>query len=490
MRRPTQALAEIAGFTRSALEAAANDRDDLSAIRLTQQRRMDALLASAHRTPLYRKRIPHVGTPLADMEPLTKAELQDDLPASVVGGAFDREALQRFVSSPKNIGKLFDDRYLVAMTSGTTGAMGFFLHDLPSWALTRGVTFSRIFRDNWNAADALRFMRYLRYRMSFVVAAGGHYMTYLLASRLPKIAKIKFDANVYSVEQPIEELVASLNAHAPHLLHSYPTVLELLCFEQKAGRLRIQPELITAGSEPLTASCREAVRVAFPYARLVETYASTECVSMATSCRLGNLHVNEDACILEPVSSSGEPVDLDVLGERLWVTNLLNTAQPLLRYELTDSVRLLSAPCDCGSPFRRIEVQGRSDDTFYLEDERGQLQAHPPIPLELLFLRIPGLVQYQLIHEAQNRLQVLFVAETQNASSQVHTILQGQLERYLTEHGLVRSVKVRFEEVDAIPRGAQSKKMRQILSHVAKPPGAALPAHTFRRALDVQGREF
>ena len=489
MKRTSQALAELAGFTRSALGAALRDRGDSSAVRFTQQSRLDAVFASARRTPLYRRKIPTTGGTLGDIEPMTKAELQADLSGSVAGGGLDRDALLRFVEREENIGKLFDDRYIVAMTSGTTGAMGIFLHDLPSWALTRGVTFSRIFRDNWNPADAFRFMGYLRYRMSFVVASGGHYMTFLLASRLPKAAKVKFDANVFSVEQPIAELVRRLNAHAPHLLHSYPTVLELLCFEQREGRLRIQPELITTGSEPLTASCRDAVQSAFPQARLVETYASTECVSMATSCRFGNLHVNEDACILEPVNADGQPVELDVLGDHVWVTNLLNTAQPILRYELSDRVRLLSAPCSCGSPFRRIEVQGRSDDTFYLTDGEGNLQSHSPIPLELLFLRIPGLVQYQLIHELQNELLVRYVTESAVASTQVHAVLQRQLESYLTEHGLAGTVQVRFDEVDQISRGATSKKVRQILSNVPRAGTGARPAHTFRRDLTPQRRE-
>lgn len=489
MRSPRSAVSEVLGFTRAALDAVHTERAGSATIRRVQQKRLRHILECARRTDLHRRRIPEGATSLVDVEPITKTELQSGVEHSIVDGALRRESLVRFVASKDNVGKLLHDRYLVAMTSGTSGDIGFYLHDMSSWALTRGLTFSRIFRDNWNARDAFHFMGYLRYRMGFVVAAGGHYMTYLLASRLPKLAKIKFDAQVFSVEQPIPALVERLNEHAPHLLHSYPTVLELLCLEQRAGRLRIQPELITAGSEPVTPSCRAAVREVFPNARLVETYASTECVSMATSCHLGNLHVNEDACVLEPVSGDGKPVGLDSLGERLWVTNLLNTAQPIVRYELTDRVRRLSAPCDCGSPFQRIEVEGRTDDTFYLQDSQGQMQAHPPIPLELVFLRIAGLVQYQLVHEQQNQLCVRFVAEHGTDARSVLDTIQRQMERYLAEHDLERSVQLRLEQVDAISRSSESKKMRQILSLVARPQGAAQPGHAHRKRLSATGQE-
>ena len=51
--------------------------------------------------------------------------------------------------------------------------------------------------------------------------------------------------------------------------------------------------------------------------------------------------------------------------QRVHVTNLYNHALPLIRFEVTDEVRVLDRPCPCGSAFRRIaDPQGRLDDTF------------------------------------------------------------------------------------------------------------------------------
>ncbi len=43
------------------------------------------------------------------------------------------------------------------------------------------------------------------------------------------------------------------------------------------------------------------------------------------------------------------------------LTNLANTVQPLIRYDLGDQVTMQTERCMCGSPLPVIEVQGRQD---------------------------------------------------------------------------------------------------------------------------------
>lgn len=482
--------AEAWDFVRALARSAAVERAGREAVSQLRARRMARLLAAAARVPLYRERLQEAGVPLRDaleqgtssmsgpgesdawlaaMRPMTKAELVERLDESFADPALSRAQLLDFVRAPERAGELLRGRYLVATTSGTTGEVGLFVHDLPGWALTRGVTFARIYRDHLHLEGALRLAAQRRYRMAFVVAAGGHYMTYLLASRLPRASRRVVDARVHSVESSIEVLVSQLNAQRPHLLHGYPTVLELLCWQRRSGALRIEPDMITAGSEPLTPSCRAAVAAAFPRAQLVETYAATECVPMATSCRLGHLHLNEDACVVEPVDDQGQAVPEGQLGARVWVTNLLNLAQPIVRYELSDQVRLIASPCLCGSPFARLEVQGRSDDTFWLRAADGGWQAHPPIPLELIFLRVRGLLQYQLVHVHQNHLEVRFVPEPGVDATLLAADLRSGLSGYLRSYRLDDSVSVSLRCMTAIQRPAGSQKIRQICSLVPPP---------------------
>jgi phenylacetate-coenzyme A ligase PaaK-like adenylate-forming protein len=288
------------------------------------------------------------------------------------------------------------------------------------------------------------------------------------------------ETQVSSIDAPLSKIVAELNDYQPLLLHTYPTFLEVLCAEARRGALRIAPEIVTVGSEAVSQAVREAARRAFPRARFVETYACTECVAMATACPQGALHVNEDACILEPVDDELRPSPAGAFSHRVLLTNLLNTVQPLLRYELTDSVRLGARACTCGSPFATLEVQGRSDDTFYLLDAQGRAQVHAPIPIEVTFLGLAGLLQYQIVHEEQNRIRMCFVADRGAGAAEVARQLDERLSRYLQEHGLSQVVSYAIEEVDTIARHARSRKLRQITSRVGKPQAPLVAASAAR----------
>lgn len=473
---PGSSSREVALFLRALTRAVRLEGAGRDAVDALQKARLQRVLEAARKTRLYGSSISaddaRVGR-LDAVAPVSKRSFLARVEDTVAAGDVTRAELDRWIRDRSKAGQLLNGRYLVAMTSGTSGQVGIFLNDLESWAETRAITFARIFRRRFGVTEVARMLKLERYRMAFIVASGGHYMTSLLAGRVPRLGSLAASTHVLSIEMPVPVIVRQLNEKNPHLLHSYPTLLELLAHEQRRGTLRIAPEIITAGSEPMTPTCRQALVEAFPEAQLVETYASTECVPMGTSCPYGSLHVNEDACLLEPVGEDGRPVPPGTRADRVFVTNLINTAQPLVRYELTDQLQLEAEPCGCGSPFGRVLVHGRSDDTFFLRDLDGAFQAHPPIPLEIVFLAVPGLLQYQLVHERQNELRVLFVTEPGVPGQQVAGVLDAQLWRYLADHGLDESVSFTLEEVEAIERNGESKKVRQILSHVERPSGEA-----------------
>jgi phenylacetate-coenzyme A ligase PaaK-like adenylate-forming protein len=62
------------------------------------------------------------------------------------------------------------------------------------------------------------------------------------------------------------------------------------------------------------------------------------------------------------------------------LTNLANRVQPLIRYDLGDSVTLLPA-CRCGSPLPAIEAHGRSDDVLRLQAADGTEVPVSPLAL-------------------------------------------------------------------------------------------------------------
>ncbi|MEZ5091831.1 hypothetical protein [Nocardioides sp.] len=100
---------------------------------------------------------------------------------------------------------------------------------------------------------------------------------------------------------------------------------------------------------------------------------------MALSCPLGvGLHVAEDMVIIEVVDEHGAPVPAGTPGHRLLLTNLANLTQPLIRYELTDSVTMADGPNPAGMPWQRIAaVGGRTGEILRLPGRNGDVRVHP-----------------------------------------------------------------------------------------------------------------
>jgi phenylacetate-coenzyme A ligase PaaK-like adenylate-forming protein len=462
-------------FIRSAIGALYRERIyDRPRWNTFSDRRLAAILAHASRVPFYADRLRGIDLArpreaLALVRPVTKEELMGRFDETIAGGGATRGEVEAFTKDPSTAGTFLHGDLMVATTSGTTGRVGWFVTDAVAWAEMNGALFARILRHRLVPREIIRFCFGRRYRMAMAVVTGGHYVSSLVGTFKPSISRLLVDLRTFSIGGPIPELVHGLERFRPHYLHGYPTYLEQLAHERLLGRLGIDPEFISLGSEPVTESARAVLRKAFPNAEISETYGATECLAIANQCRFGSLHVNEDFCVLEPVDAAGVPVPAGVPSAKVLVTNLVNRAQPLLRYELTDSVTIVAEPCACGTPLARIQVEGRSDDTFYLQDREGLFAAHTPVPFEVLFLDVDGLAQYQLVHDTQNRLVARYVTAPGGDPSAIRGVLEGRFRGYLARHGLDGVVAVDIVAVERLERSDKGHKLRQIYSRVQRP---------------------
>ncbi len=472
-------------FARGALGALWREKTWSRAHILAHQQRLLRALVSHARTnsPFWARQLAAVAVDgpvdLAAVPPVSKAVLMEHFEEGLTLRGLTLTGAQRLAVQDQGAG--LAQRGLVgALTSGTTGEVGCFVHDRRGWDLMRGVLFARTLRHRLGPRDLLRFGPWRRYRMGFIVAMAGPYVTWLLARDEPLPARAMMLTRMFDVERSSAELREAIQAFSPHFLHGYATSLEVLAQEQLQGRLQLSPEFVSTGSEPLTPGARAVLRQAFPSAQIAETYGATECPVMAVECRHGGLHLNEDVCIVETVDARGAPVPDGTPGAQVLVTNLLNRAQPLIRYQLGDRVTLHAhGGCACGSPLRRIQVEGRVDDTLVLEDAHGRPQAHPPIPLEVVFLGVPGLRQFQLIHARQNQLDVHATILPGAHAAQVEQHLKARFGAYLLRHHLQDVVRVDINIQSDLPRDPRSHKLRQVQNLVLRtsnPPSGVVSA--------------
>ena len=392
-----------------------------------------------------------------------------DVNATLASPLISNEQIKAWSENTNGVGKPLPGGLVLACTSGTTGDIGMFLKSKDEIARMNGILMARILRDRLIPRELVRFAFGRRYRMAMLVAQGGHFISNIMGSFRPVGSRPFVDLRTFSIMDSVEKVVCELNRFRPHYIHSYPTFLEVMAHEKQRGRLCIDPEFISVGSEPFSLSARRAVVHSFPSAQTSETYGATECLAMANECSAGHLHVNEDVCFLEAVDENNQPVEHGRPSHRVLLTNLMSYAQPIIRYQLSDSITLEDSPCACGSPMMRVRVAGRTDDTLYLRNDHGVYDAYPPMPFEAVMLQIDGLRQYQIVHVRQNFLEVRVVGWNGVSSDELIGDTTNALHRFFEVRGCKDSVVLSVSSVQAIERDPVSHKIRQISSLVEKP---------------------
>jgi phenylacetate-coenzyme A ligase PaaK-like adenylate-forming protein len=432
------------------------------------RRRLCALLRFARaQVPLYRRL--HRGLPppsaleLADLPVLDKSQLMADLPGSLAADGLGRAALETFLADPARIGTPLAGHYAVWTSSGSTGVPGVFVHDGDALAVYDALELLRFRGLSMGLVPTGPFLSSERYAM--VAAIEGHFAGVATVERLrrafPPLAPW---LRAFSVLQPLPALVAQLNEYRPTLLAAYPTVAELLADEQAAGRLRLSLDELWCGGESIGPATRQRLARLFG-CRVREAYGASEFLSIAWPCRHDRLHVNCDWVLLEGVDAQGRAVPPGVASHTTLLTNLANRAQPLIRYDLGDSVTVLPQPCPCGSQMPAIEVQGRSDDVLSLAGRHGQAIKLMPLALATV-LEDEGLVNdFQLLQTGRRHLTLRLGRPERARAEAACAALQAYLQR-------LDLAGVRID-VDRAPPGreAGSGKLRRVINAMRTPDG-------------------
>lgn len=362
------------------------------------------------------------------------------------------------------IGEPLLGKYTVATTSGTTGTRGIFLADNRSLRVTSALALWLL--SSWlDIGDILKILAG-RGHFSMVMATGGHFATTVAAARLQRSRLGARTVQVLSVRMPLPEIVAALNQFQPVLLAPYASMAALLATEQEAGRLRIRPVLLALTAEGLPRD--EYDRIARVFGATVgNSYAATECPFLSYSCEQGWLHVNSDWVIVEPVDAEYQPVPPGTQSHTVLISNLANQVQPILRYDLGDSVLQRPDPCPCGNPLPAIRVQGRVADMLTFSTAEGERVALTPLAFATLIDRVPGVDRFQIVQTAPASLRVRLRIAHGADSEGVGQVVRTEITRLLAEHGLANVDVAHAKEP---PEQSSGGKYREVIPLV-DPPG-------------------
>ncbi|MBA3906975.1 MAG: phenylacetate--CoA ligase family protein [Pseudonocardiales bacterium] len=339
--------------------------------------------------------------------------------------------------------ELFRDRYYVCATAGTTGRRGVFVWDPAEWVHVI-TSYNRAF--DWAGSTAG-----LTHKVTTAVVSStnpAHQSARVGASIHSRwVPTLRIDSG-----DPLPGIVARLNSWQPQMLIAYASMLRLLAAEQLAGRLAIAPTFVFSASEVLTPSTRALASTAWgrsPH----NVYGATETSGVAAECgQHAGMHLFEDLVITEVVDEDNRPVPPGVYGAKVLVTVLFSRTLPLIRYEMSDSVRLDPVQdCPCGRSYALISgVQGRQQEALRFAEPDGTQRTVQPVVFHHIMDDVTA-AGWQIVHRPDG-IEIL-LARPQQVDMQA---LASRMRTTLSAHG-VTAPTVTIREVAAIPRTALGK---------------------------------
>ncbi|MFC7624791.1 phenylacetate--CoA ligase family protein [Microlunatus sp. GCM10028923] len=428
--------------------------------RRQRERLADAVAYARANAPFYRELYRDLPDRVTDptLLPVTdKKLLMANFDEAVTDRAVTLAKVEEFVADPARAGERFTDAgHLVATTSGTSGVRGLFVLDDHSSRVIFGL--GRRSNPDLGLRGVLRLLA-RGGRTALLAAPPGHFYTYASTARMVREhRRLAGMMRMFSIQQPLPELVAELNAYRPAMLGGFLSSMIMLAAEQEAGRLAIDPVLVLPGGETVTDQARARIERAFG-ARIRSVYGSTECYFLSTGCSEHWYHVNADWAVLEPVDAEHRPVPPGEPSHTVLISNLANRVQPFLRYDLGDSVVLRPDPCPCGNPLPAVRVQGRAADLLAFPGVRAAAELSPML-FGTLLDRIPGLDRYQVIQTAPTVLRVRLQPHPGADPDEVWCAVRDGLDRVLAEHGVTG---VALDRATELPERTTGGKVRRIV---------------------------
>ncbi|MFN4864567.1 MAG: F390 synthetase-related protein [Bacteroidota bacterium] len=289
----------------------------------------------------------------------------------------------------------------VGLSTGTSGKRGLFLispSERESWVV---MVMDRILPPKWLKKQ----------KVAFFLRANSNLYT--------SVQSAIYDFKYFDIFQPIESLAKDLLVYQPDVLAGQPSILMALTDILTQGNSKPtpwRPKQIVSFAEVLHPEDAAVLKTVFD-APIREVYQCTEGL-LGVSCDHGTMHLNEDNLIVEQ-----EWIDDQYF--RPIVTDFTRKSQPVIRYRMSDVLKVKQSPCECGSPFMAIEkILGRDDDVLWIQGKR----VFPDVLSRKIALATDAFSRYEIVQTGEAEIQVYIQS---NKFEETKAAIASVLDEYL-----------------------------------------------------------
>jgi phenylacetate-CoA ligase len=395
-----------------------NIRKSPGQIEKIRERQFRKIIKYAYRkSPFYRKLYSDSGIRFEDLDhipvekipSIDKDMVIENQEAIVTRKDINVQDAVSFAYKNRNPLMLFNGKYQIVQSSGSSGKSGIFIYSLRE--MTKAFSCS---------SRMHLFELGKRNKVAYYAGIDGRFggVSLVLYGKMGYLKKM-YDICLIDMNEPLEKVINTLNNFQPDILIGYGTGLAMLAGFQKEGRLRINPRIIENGGEGLSDNDYNLITRVFNVP-IVNMYAASECYFLGIGKEeYDGIYLMDDFNYIE------------IMEDHILVTNLYNYTQPLIRYRINDKL-ILKNDNNKLLPFRLVgNLVGREEMLLWFRNEKGVMDYIHPVVLTSFC--VEGIEKFQIVLKSENSFEFLAIipdaGKKQQAIEEVKSSLNAILDK-------------------------------------------------------------
>lgn len=430
-----------------------NEKKTKEEIRELQQKKLQSLLKYAYKnSAYYRKTFEKAGITEENIEDvgieqiptIDKKTLIQNFDELVTVENVTQEKMRTFDEQEKEKKNLFQGKYHLVHSSGSTGTPAYFLYDEEAWStMLLGIIRAAL----WN----MSFVQIIKLlvqkpRIMYLAATDGRYGGAMAVG--DGINGLHMKQMHLNVQKPLKEWIEAVNQFKPNIIIGYPSAIKILGEMVQDKKMELNLSRVITCGEPLSSNLEQYFVRTF-ICPVINVYGASESLALGAA-----ISGTKGLCLFDDLNV------IEVMEDKIYLTCLYNFAQPIIRYCLSDELKYLK-PQAGQNAFTWVEtILGRNEDVLWFEDESGNRELIHPLSIEGICAT--GLLDYQIKKISNNQFEIYTQAETEKDREQIEHIIRHKMKEVLEDKKL-EYVNFQIKFVDSIVPDQQTGKKKLVI---------------------------
>lgn len=377
--------------------------------------------------------------PISSFPTIDKATFIENFEEIITTHDLNQNLLQEFDEKTKLDQKTYHDSYHVVHSSGSTGKPAYFVYDENAWnemlvGIIRGAL--------WNMSMPEIIKLLVRGpRIVYIAATDGRYGGAMAVSA--GIEGVHAKQLSLDINMPVDDWVKKINDFQPNIIIGYPSAIKIVGELVEKKMIKINPVRIITCGEPLNKSLRHYLENILT-SEIINIYGASESLALGVE---DSYH--EGMYLFDDLNY------IEIENEHIYLTSLYNLTQPLIRYRLSDRLKIKKDKSIY--PFTLIEnVSGRNEDMMWFKRQDGTNDFLHPLAIEGFVDE--EILDFQFHQLTKNAFEMWIQSSGQNSQDHIKRYIYGKMFHILRDKNM-ESVDFRIRFVDEIlPNPRTGKK--------------------------------